>query len=382
MPSGQPLSLYLLNSGLEREERRPRKGKRRPGAPREPREGWSKGPHPRAAAAAASGAMSDAEAAEAQALARVGQRKARRWMNDRLLREMCGHLTAAEMAALFQPAPWGERGVASVFSQATSPQHIQLWELFRSVDMDRESRVLLKWEAHVRELQAEGDHAGAAARSPAVAALASWAAVSHKARAALKRAPVGMVYELESQLLAFARSQPAQQSPQPQSQPDAGAPAGASAPAGPVAASSSCAAANSGAELVLEGLGSEDGFQRLLAHGLAAFHSLHSASRRRPDGTKCVVVRRRAGGAGELAPPETTAAGKAAGDKGGGAAAAAVAPLVISCCDILTLLEEGGGMNAAVVEDAYCHPGDCDTPRTPRGQAEQLAPRVAAVKVC
>ncbi len=71
-----------LTAVLEQQQQFTRRGgsshKQRPGQIREPREGWSK-PLPRAATAAAAGAVSgpqsEAEAAELYALSRVGQRK-------------------------------------------------------------------------------------------------------------------------------------------------------------------------------------------------------------------------------------------------------------------------------------------------------------------
>ncbi len=46
------------------------------------------------------------------------------------------------MEALFKPVPFGDTGHVSLFTQATSPEFVQVWELFRSVNMDKESRVL------------------------------------------------------------------------------------------------------------------------------------------------------------------------------------------------------------------------------------------------
>lgn len=52
------------------------------------------------------------------------------------------------------------------------------------------------------------------------------------------------------------------------------------------------------AELVLD---LEDGFHRLIGHGLAEFHGLGSFSRAEPDGTKRLVLRcRRGAGEGGL----------------------------------------------------------------------------------
>lgn len=50
--------------------------------------------------------------------------------------------TACLQEALFKPVPFGETGYVSLFSQATSREYVEVWDLFRSVDMDKESRVL------------------------------------------------------------------------------------------------------------------------------------------------------------------------------------------------------------------------------------------------
>jgi hypothetical protein len=65
--------------------------------------------------------------------------------------------------------------------------------------MDKQGRVLQKWEAHVRELQA----GPAAISNPAIDALAAWAGVSSKARQAMKRAGPSLVQAIEAQLLDF-----------------------------------------------------------------------------------------------------------------------------------------------------------------------------------
>lgn len=43
------------------------------------------------------GGMSDAELAELRTLEQVGHRRRRRWLNERVLRDMAGHLTAEGM---------------------------------------------------------------------------------------------------------------------------------------------------------------------------------------------------------------------------------------------------------------------------------------------
>ena len=247
---------------------------------------------------------------------------------------------------------------------------LQLWELFRSVEMDRECRVLSKWQEHVRELQhaaASACGCGGSSLGPAAAALAAWAGVSGRARQALKRAPPALVGEIEAQVRAFLQQLHQQQQGgegQGQGLREAAAGAAPAAAAGGGGGSSACGSGRGGvAELVLE---LEDGFQRLLAHGLAEFHSLCSRTRERPDGSKAVVLRLHRAPAAAAAVSGPTSV-PAAGAEGGvasaavGAVAADSDALPITCCDILLLLEDRPeqGLNRWVVENAYCRPGDC-----------------------
>ncbi len=143
---------------------------------------------------------------------------------------------------------------------------------------------------------------------------------------------------------------------------------------------------SSAGELVLSDL--EDGFHRLIAHGLAEFHGLSSHSRPVPGGGKVVVLRRRASAtltAAALGPGAAAAFGGSpsaveGGASGGGPAAAAVLgaeeredeggegsgeapapglPLPICCSDILHILEdEKQPLCPAVLSQAYLHPLD------------------------
>ena len=45
-----------------------------------------------------------------QAVSRVGRERRRRWLNDKLLRDMAGALTAPDMETLFRPPPFGGPG--------------------------------------------------------------------------------------------------------------------------------------------------------------------------------------------------------------------------------------------------------------------------------
>jgi hypothetical protein len=88
----------------------------------------------------------------AQAISKVGRERRRRWLNDKILRDMAGALTAPDMESLFQPPPFGGPVPAArptVLQAAALPENLPLWDLFRSIDMEKQQRVLLKWEEHV-----------------------------------------------------------------------------------------------------------------------------------------------------------------------------------------------------------------------------------------
>lgn len=322
MPDGRPLAAFLDSQLLRPQHGASHGGatqRRRPGAIKEPKEGWTKA-LPRAATAAAPGlAYSEAEQAELYALSRVGQRKQRRWLNDKLLREMAGTLSAADMASLFKPVPFGEQR-ASLWEQAARPEHRILFDMFRSLDMDKQTRVLQKWEAHVRELQA----GPAAIPDPAIDALAAWAGVSFKARQAMKRAPT-TCEAIEAQLLAFLQQQDGGQ----------------------------------GSELVVEGL--EDGFHRLIAHGLAEYHSLQSTSRVVDGGGKQVVVRCPAHAAARAPQhhlPKVNVEDFSEGDLPAEGLPGAPRVLTIACSDILHLLDDAASLSATTLRHAFVQPLD------------------------
>lgn len=77
-----------------------------------------------------------------EALMRVGREKRTRWLNDKLLRDMAGALTARDMDALFKPVPFGETGHVTALSEAVTAENQALWDIFRSINYDRQSRVL------------------------------------------------------------------------------------------------------------------------------------------------------------------------------------------------------------------------------------------------
>jgi hypothetical protein len=51
-------------------------------------------------------------------------------------------MTAQDMEAMFAPPPYGLVPPPSAFAEAMQPHNAGIWEHFRSVDVDRERRVL------------------------------------------------------------------------------------------------------------------------------------------------------------------------------------------------------------------------------------------------
>jgi hypothetical protein len=319
---------------------------------------------------------------ELAALERAGRARARRMLNDRILRDLADadQLTPDDMRALFSPAPFGGPVRPGPFAAVTGPScRGGAWEAFRSIDSDRQERLLERWAAAAaverreeralrrderrrlrlqREEQqhlggideAEGDAAeGAAAFAAATAleeaatrrrearaaaaasaALAAWARVPRGARCALRRANVHAVLDLEARMLAMLEEEDA------------------------VVAAAGGGATTPGNVVIADG---ESSFGRLLAHGLAAFHGLGSASCASvsPDAGagsgravsvwRVVVSGDERGGVvaqgGEVmsggAQPSSVplaAAAAAAGDGG---------PLLVTCADLLMAMEEAVG---------------------------------------
>lgn len=73
----------------------------------------------------------------------MGGRRARRWRNEKALRDLAGPMSAEHMASLFSPAPFGVQ-YDSAWTVAMHPDNLPLWEEFISIDMDEESTVLAK----------------------------------------------------------------------------------------------------------------------------------------------------------------------------------------------------------------------------------------------
>jgi hypothetical protein len=231
---------------------------------------------------------------ELQEAARLGQRRRRRWANDRLLRELGGAMTVAEMQAQFMPPPFGAPPQPTAFERMLRAQARGEWAGFHKVDMDKERAFLRELElaeAEARRERARGGekvvfaNAGVSVPggtdatdklSDAVVRRetdayavegprAAWGRVSAKERAALRnvvrRAPERLE-RLERALLEFAEA------------------------AGELAEETH--STNDAASLILP---LADSYARLLAHGLCEFHGLEKASRIAESGAKELVVR-------------------------------------------------------------------------------------------
>lgn len=225
--------------------------------------------------------------------ARLGQRRRRRWANDRLLRELGGAMTVAEMQAQFMPPPFGAPPQPTAFERMLRAQARGEWAGFHKVDMDKERAFLRELELAEAETRRERARGGerrfsngrtdARPGSDEDALLrrdedsdafaekegprAAWGRVSAKERAALRnvvrRAPERLE-RLERALLEFAEA------------------------AGELAEETQSTNENDAASLILP---LADSYARLLAHGLCEFHGLEKASRVAESGAKELVVR-------------------------------------------------------------------------------------------
>ena len=186
---------------------------------------------------------------ELASAARLGHRRRRRWANDRLLRELGGRMSVAEMQAQFMPPPFGAPAKPTAFEAMLDAQARGEWTGFHKVDMDKEKAFLDKVRA------AEAASRTHRHESESYAA-AGWARTSARARAALRsvaRRSPERLEDLENVVLDFAEE-----------------------------------FADTARELVLP---LDDSFGRLLAHGLCEFHGVAATSRPTERGGKELVVR-------------------------------------------------------------------------------------------
>ncbi|KAK9800738.1 hypothetical protein WJX73_002961 [Symbiochloris irregularis] len=196
-------------------------------------------------------ALSSEEQAQIDSAMRTGRSRRRRYFNDKLLRDMAGPLTHADMQALFSPVPFGEPAHISYIQRASE---LPFWDTFRSIDLEKQKKILQVLEARYGQqastsgranTQGAGSHQGSAA-----AALRAWGRIGRRERHALKRASFLAVHVLEVNLM------------QERMQAEGG-------------------------EVQFE---VADAFERLLMHALAQYHNFASHGRTAPDGSTRLIV--------------------------------------------------------------------------------------------
>ncbi|GMH37447.1 hypothetical protein BSKO_05320 [Bryopsis sp. KO-2023] len=202
MPDGQPLTRYLT---LDDERVKKRKGSKKAKNPRAKDLVWNQLVAHRAKLRA-DGSVDSAAYAELQTVQTVGHRRRRRWMNDRLLRDMAGPMTAKEMEAHFKPPPWGDVQPQSALSEIL--HETDVWEIFRNIDMDKEARLLKKWELHNAEGLKENKKQKVGPLEYAHEAMEKWAFVDKRSRFALKRTNPHTVLEKEMEILDLQEKDP------------------------------------------------------------------------------------------------------------------------------------------------------------------------------
>lgn len=124
----------------------------------------------------------------------VGGRRARRWRNEKELRDLAGPMSAEHMASLFSPVPFGI-SYDSMWTVAMHPENYSVWENFISIGMDEESLAL---KSFARKETAPRDHYSGARRN--------WQRMGSRGRRIVCRAATcepGLVKRLEDAILQF-----------------------------------------------------------------------------------------------------------------------------------------------------------------------------------
>ena len=212
-------------------------------------------------------ATTETEVAELEALSKLGQRRQRRWLNEHVLREMAPDLTAEAIDSLFKPVPFGEPRRPSVFVEICDESYAPIWDIFRMVDMDKEQRILGKWEAYVRELEnsvvshRSCTSLGKTEKDEEQRVVAAkqyhdrWGKLMQKGKVALKKAPRAYIEEIEKGMMACLTEW------------------------------NDTSSANDAVCMMRP----EDSYGRLLTHSIAELHGLCSKSKECSSG-KCVEI--------------------------------------------------------------------------------------------
>lgn len=173
---------------------------------------------------------------------RVSNRRARRWINDRILLELVPRLTGDEIRGLFAPPPWGDEAQPSPFCFT----NVGEWDKFRNIDMDKEAgaiEALKGSSSSKKKSRVDADK---------IAALTAWHRVDCKTRDAFRRSFLPeLVNGYEESIRAFV--------------------------------------SEAGNEEVLV-IYIQDPFHRLLLHGVCEFYNLVSTTETETKGTKVLKM--------------------------------------------------------------------------------------------
>lgn len=172
---------------------------------------------------------------------KVSNRRARRWINDRILLELVPRLTGDEIRGLFAPPPFGDEAQPSAFSMT----NVVEWDKFRNIDMDKEAVAMeaIKGSSSKKKSRVDADK---------IAALTAWHRVDCRTRDAFRRSFLPeLVNGYEENIRAFV------------SEAD-------------------------GEEVLV--LYVQDPFHRLLLHGVCEFYNLVSTTESETKGTKVLKV--------------------------------------------------------------------------------------------
>ncbi|CAI7896327.1 unnamed protein product [Closterium sp. NIES-53] len=154
------------------------------------------------------------------ALPLSGKRKARRWVNERLLKDMAGPLTGPDVTSLYAPPPWGEKterpvlerlsdvAVATPFEAFVCQQYLA-GATFNKLP-SRKARSKQSREQASSSTQHPAAAAGGGAGAAVAASQAAWRRVPEAARGAMRRAAGWVVVgTIEALLVAFLQPPPA-----------------------------------------------------------------------------------------------------------------------------------------------------------------------------
>ncbi|CAI5516905.1 unnamed protein product [Closterium sp. Naga37s-1] len=154
------------------------------------------------------------------ALPLSGKRKARRWVNERLLKDMAGPLTGPDVTSLYAPPPWGEKTERPVLERLSDVALSTPFEAFVCQQYlagatfnklpSRKARSKQSREQASSGNQHSAAAAGGGAAAVVAASQAAWRRVPEAARGAMRRAAGWVVVgTVEALLVAFLHPPPA-----------------------------------------------------------------------------------------------------------------------------------------------------------------------------